>query len=302
MSLPLPPHVVLTGEAGAVAGAFALAAGVLVGLAALARSRPSSSSTSSSSSSSSTSSTSASKRPRRIPKAQLLAVLEDSVGAMEAAHVTALEAAAASERKVATRARMGERADPMPLSQLNAIVDSVLRSKTAEILARHGVSEEDVESALSYYTREARDAAVVKAERAVLDAHPLSSVPRSTILAAQRAIADAEVKVHREAVAAAKGKGIPLTGHEFGQILVAKLAAAGGRDKSLSGNGSAPSLSEPVLEGLGLGDKAPLWTYVISQAMVDEAGEGQGDSFKRAFFAIMDRQKAELRDLGLSVQ
>jgi hypothetical protein len=292
-TLPLPPHVELSGEAGLVAGVFVLAASVLAGAAALARrSGPSTSS----------SSRALGKRPR-MAKSQLLAVLADSASVMEGAHLTALETVAAVERREAMRARMGggERAEPMPLSQLSGIVDGAVRTKTAELLARHGVSEEDVEAALAAYSR--TDAAVAKAERAVLEAHPLYA-PRATILKAQRAIADAEVEVHRQAVAAAQAEGVELTGREFGQILVAHLAAAGGKDKSAAGNGSAPSLSEPILERLGLGDKAPLWTYVISQSMVEEAAEGGGDAapFKRAFFGIMDRQKAELRALGLSVK
>jgi hypothetical protein len=291
-TLPLPPHVELSGEAGLVAGVFVLAASVLAGAAALARrSGPSTSSSSRAL---------GGKRPR-MAKAQLLAVLADSASVMEGAHLTALEATGSAERSAAIKARMGERADPMTLSQLSGIVDGAVRTKTAELLARHGVSEEDVEAALAAYSR--TDAAVAKAERAVLEAHPLYA-PRATILKAQRAIADAEVEVHRQAVAAAQAEGVELTGREFGQILVAHLAAAGGKDKSAAGNGSAPSLSEPILERLGLGDKAPLWTYVISQSMVEEAAEGGGDAapFKRAFFGIMDRQKAELRALGLSVK
>jgi hypothetical protein len=286
-SLPLMPYVELSGEAGVVAGVFALAGAALLVAARRVRA------------------TAGAKRgapgaaaAAGPSKATLLSMLESARTIAEKSTAAATAAVEAASARAALRARMGEAGEPATLASVVSAIDRDIAAADRDLFAATGIAEEEVAAALARL--EGRDAEVAAAAAAVRCAHPLA-LPAATILAVQNEIADAEVEAHRQAVAAAAEAGVEdLGGTEFAAILRSKMRAAGARPTTRAGGGGE-SLTAAVLGARGMPAKAPLWTYIVSYAITQEAAAGGGDAFKRAFFGIMDRQKAALRAMGLEV-
>lgn len=284
-SIPLLPHVRLDGEAGVVAAIFGLGATLLAGTSYYYKhyyaARKAATATTSSA------------KPR-ISKTALLAILESTVDGVKKAGPAITSFAEQHQARAAIAARMGQEPATLSLAKVVEFIDKEIAAADKDLYQTVGVTEDEVTEALTYFKA---DPAVSELLTQIRSAHPLA-LPKPTILQLQNAVADAEIAAHKQAVQAAKQNGLELDSQEFAALLQAKLKAAGAK---ASKSGDQRSLTAPVLEEAGYADKAPLWTYVVSHAMVEEQAAGKGEAFKKSFFGIMERQKAELRALGLEV-
>jgi hypothetical protein len=204
----------------------------------------------------------------------------------------ALELLAAHEAARALKRDAG----PLPLAALSRALDARL----AELDEAHwagggggGGGAAAVARALAAAGGAPEARAALAAARA---AHPLAAPP-ARVLAAARAIADAEVAAHGAAVAAAEAEGAALGGEAFARILSAHLAAAGAAPGSRS-------LAAAVLRDFPeFAPRAALWAHIVGAAFAAEAAgeDAAARGFKERFFAVAEAHKAALRDLGLDV-
>jgi hypothetical protein len=282
-SLPIPPYVELSGEAGLIAAAFGLAGAALLSASAYIRTKGIGSSSSSSSSSA---------RPR-VTRATLLQVLEACKSNVSDSAAVAIQKVSEYAEKNAIRARMNEPPDNLTLTKLGGFIDEAISRADQAVFAREGVTEADLTAALVYYQN---DEAVSRSAKSVTSSHPLVLPPRE-ILRLQEEVVRAEVDVHKEAVKASEARGIKPGSREFNLFLVSKMREAGARDISGTGEDSGLSLVGSVLDRNGLEGRELLWTYIVTNAMAGESG----DEFKAGFYAIMEKQKQMLRAIGLEV-
>lgn len=279
-SLPLLPHVELRGESGVIALGFGLVSTLLFSSAYLLRNQP-------------TfflgrKGNAGSKKRPRVSKSQLLTILQDTIPIVKDSEIAAVTIVTKPSSSSASNA-------PIPLGKVLDSVTKYIKEKCdKELYPQYNVTEDDVEEAYRYY---AEDPAVRAAAASITFAHPLF-LPSSQILSIQTKVVDAEIQIHKEAVKTAEEENIPLNSRPFTNIVSAKVRAAGGIDRQ--GDGRTPSLLGPELEKAGYAEKEPLWTYIVSYMLTQEAAEGKND-LKRNFFGILEGQKTALRSLGLSV-
>jgi hypothetical protein len=277
-ALPVLPYVDLRGEAGAISLLFGLAAGALFAVRPLLASSLNTNKTSG-------------RRPR-VPKAQLLTILAGAKQSVESGHAAALEAVA----------RAAENRSVVPVAEMRSIIERRIAEADAGVFSTHAVTEKEASEALAYY---ASDPAVSAAVKAVVSAHPLTGggMTPKKILHLQESIVDSEIEVYAYAVEAAKRHNIMLGSERFMALLNHALMEAGGKERggAAGSGGGGITLAETVVTKAGFGDRAPLWTQIVSNAMVEESAEGRGDAFTKAYLGSMDRQKTALRALGLQV-
>ena len=276
-SLPLLPHIELRGESGVIALGFGLLSTLLFSSSYLLRTNPSIFFRKNQNSK---------KRPR-VSKSQLLNILQDTIPIVKDSEIAAVSTVVKPGTTTAST--------PIPLAKVLENINKYIQEKsTKELYPQHNITEEDVEEAYRYY---AEDPAVRAAAASITYAHPLF-LPTSQILSIQTKVVDAEIQIHKDAIKTAEEENIPLNSRPFTNIVSAKVRAAGGIDRH--GDGRTPSLLGPELERHGYGEKEPLWSYIVSYMLTQEAAEGKND-LKITFFNILEGQKTALRNLGLSV-
>ena len=179
---------------------------------------------------------------------------------------------------------------PLPLQTLSRALDTRLAKLDAAHFKEHFKASGGPASAAAALL--AAGSAADTYIATLLAAHPLRLAP-ARILTAQKSIVAAEIAAHTAAAAESEAGN-----SDFDSALAAHMLAAGAAP-------GAHSLVLPVLAKCGPQEaaRATLWVHCVGYAMSKEI-EGvfaEYKGFTAAFNRIADKQRADLRDLGLNV-
>jgi len=185
---------------------------------------------------------------------------------------TLVKAVAEHERHRASRERIGEATNPLPLVKLHEIVHSGMKDALKKL--DNSPSEAEAEQAVEHFVEAKRDREVIGAVTKTKESHPLYLTP-SILLRIHEEKLEAEYLVYLSAKDEAEKAGIELTSAEFAQLLRRKMKESGGTvlnaQAGVEDDGKdLPCMTKATLTKYGLVHKALLWTSVLAHAHDEE--------------------------------
>jgi len=183
-----------------------------------------------------------------------------------------VKAVADHERHRASRERIGEATNPLPLVKLNELVLSSLKESLKKF--DNAPTEAEAEQAVEHFIESKKDREVIGAVTKAKESHPLYLTP-SILLRIHEEKLEAEYLVYLAAKDEAEKTGIELKSAEFAQLLRKKMKESGGTvlnsQAGVEDDGKdLPCMTKATLSKYGLVHKALLWTSVLAHAHDEE--------------------------------